>query len=140
MIPVIMNSSLGYANCFPFLISIQSCPSSIESSSPKVAATRLSYTRAASRSMQKSSSVVLEYVVNSYYFSHICSTITCSQHNKHYNFDHMVQGTRPACAAHNECRSIRLQENFIIDLTGKDSSVHIFHFFLCNNRPQKKIA
>jgi hypothetical protein len=37
-----MNCNLGYANCFPFLISIQSCPSSIESSSPKVAVTRLS--------------------------------------------------------------------------------------------------
>jgi hypothetical protein len=42
MVRLIMNCSLGYANCFPFLISIQSCPSSIESSSPKVAVTHQS--------------------------------------------------------------------------------------------------
>jgi hypothetical protein len=79
MIPVIINSSLRYANCFPFLISIQSCPSSIESSSPKVAATRLSYIRAASRSMLKSSSGVLEYLANVYYYYFLVSEISIQQ-------------------------------------------------------------
>jgi len=44
----------------------------------------------------------------------------------------MVQENRPACAAHNKCGSVRLQVNFTINLTGKDSSVHVFHYFLCN--------
>ena len=57
-----MNNNLGYKHCFPSVISFQMTSSSSESSSPNIAATRLSYITAASKRMPKSSSGVLKAV------------------------------------------------------------------------------
>lgn len=42
----------------------------------------------------------------------------CNEHKEGYINDCLVQKSRPACAAR-KCRSIRLQENFTVNLTGK---------------------
>jgi len=55
-----MNNNLGYKHCFPSDISFHMTSSSTESSSPNMAATRLSYITAASKRMPKSSSGVLK--------------------------------------------------------------------------------
>lgn len=55
-----MNSNLGYEHCFPSDISFHTTSSSTESSSPNMAATRLSYITAASKRIPKSSSGVLK--------------------------------------------------------------------------------
>src|SRR6266540_1825874 len=110
-------------------MSIQSCPSSIESSSPKVAATHLSYISAASRSMLKSSSGVLEYMWKIFLiflvFELSIQKTPAVNIKEHYSYGHTVEENRSACAAHNKRGSIRLQENFTIGVDGKDSSVHI---------------
>lgn len=61
-LPVMIKSNLGYKNCFPLLVSFQRTSSLVESSSFKIAATRLSYITAASKSMPKSSSGVLKRI------------------------------------------------------------------------------
>ncbi|GER53937.1 recombination protein RecR [Striga asiatica] len=70
-LPVIMNSNLGYEHSFPLCISSQTTSSPIESSSPRRAATRLSYLTAASRRISKSSSAVLHKNIVFYPFMSI---------------------------------------------------------------------
>lgn len=70
-VPVMTNNSLGYRYCLPSLISFQTTLSMVESSSPKIADTRLSYITAASNSVPKSSSGVLKQILK--VFNHNCN-------------------------------------------------------------------
>lgn len=102
-----MNSNLGYKNSFPSRILSQMTSFAVESSSPKSAATRLSYISAASSRMPKSSSGVLN---KSFFTVQLCQ---CKLYVYNYPFYQLQTITGKKMWVNHFCFTMSIHDNQI---------------------------